>query len=241
MKIKKMLSKKLLPLKKYILLFTLVFLVAVSCHQANKTEGSPYQKSEVPGSDFQNPDNLESAIDSLMKKHNVPGVSIALMKKGKVLPPKNYGIIQEGKTDKIDDQTVFSVGSVSKVANALIVLKLVDEGKLSLNENVNKYLKSWKVPPNEFTKNNPITLRHILSHTAGFSVHGFADYNPGEKIPTSLQILNGEKPAKSAKVKVIFAPGSRFKYSGGGTTVAQQIIMDVTGMPYEKGGGKDLI
>ena len=231
-------KQDLLSMKKYILLCIFTFLVTVSCQHASEIEGSDYSQQRTPASDLRERDSLDSAIDSLMTKHNVPGISIALMRKGKALPPKNYGIIQKGKTDKINDQTVFSVGSVSKVANAIIILKLVDEDKLDLDEDVNKYLKSWKIPANNFTENNPITLRQILSHTAGFSVHGFADYYPDEKTPNTVQILNGAKPAKSNKVEVIFAPGSRFKYSGGGITVAQQIIEDVTGMPYEKAAAR---
>ena len=227
-------------MKKYILLCVLVFLVAISCQQTSQIEGRNYQQPKATASDLRESDSLDSAVESLMKKHKVPGISIALMQKGKALTPRNYGIIQKGKTDKIDPQTMFSVGSVSKVANAIIVLKLVDEGKLDLDEDVNKYLKSWKIPSNEFTKDNPITLRQILSHTAGFSVHGFADYYPGEKLPTSIQILNGESFAKNAKVEVIFAPGSKFKYSGGGITVSQQIVADITGMPYEKSAAKIL-
>ena len=227
-------TKNLLLMKKHILLCILVFLVTLSCQQASITKGSNYQQPETFVRDLSKSDDLDKAIDSLMKKHKVPGVSIALMQKGKTLSSRNYGIIQKGKTDKIDYQTMFSVGSVSKVANAIIVLKLVDEGKLDLDEDVSKYLKSWKIPTNNFTKNNPITLRHILSHTAGFSVHGFADYYPREKIPTSIQTLNGEKPAKNKRIEVIFAPGSKFKYSGGGVTVAQQIVVDVTGISYEK-------
>lgn len=233
-------KQKLLSMKKYIFLCVLVFLVTVSCQQASKIEGSDYLQQKTPAPELRESDDLDKAVESLMQKHKVPSVSIALMQKGKTLSPRNYGIIQKGKTDKIDDQTVFSVGSVSKVANAIIVLKLMDEGKLDLDEDVNTYLKTWKIPANNFTKNNPITLRHILSHTAGFSVHGFADYYPGEKLPTPIQTLNGETPAKSGKVEVIFAPGSRFKYSGGGTTVAQQIVADVTGMPYEKAAAKIL-
>jgi len=233
-------KQKLASMKKYILLTVLVFLVTVSCQQASEIKGRDYSQQQDITRDVRERDGLDSAVESLMKKHSVPGVSVALMQKGKAVTPRNYGIVQKGKTDKIDPQTMFSVGSVSKVANAIIVLKLVDEGKLDLDEDVNTYLKSWKIPSNEFTKDNPITLRHILSHTAGFSVHGFADYYPGEKLPSPIQTLNGENPSKSGKVEVIFAPGSKFKYSGGGITVAQQIVADITGMPYEKAAAKIL-
>ena len=208
---------------------------ATSCQQATKAGVNAQKRG-----DAERFENIDSKVLALMKEHNVPGVSVALIKDGKPIQSRSYGIKQAGKTDVIDEKTVFSVGSVSKVANALVALKLVSDGKLDLDEDVNKYLKSWKVPASEFTKDNPITLRHLLSHTAGLSVHGFADYYPGETLPTPIQTLNGERPAKNGKVDVIFEPGSRFKYSGGGTTVVQQIIADVTGMPYEKATEKIL-
>ncbi len=186
----------------------------------------------------QTANNVSSKIDDkvteLMKKHNVPGVSIAIIKQGKLDSTKTFGVIQKGKSETINKDTMFSVGSISKVVNAVVTLKLVDDDKLKLDEDINKYLTKWKVEENEFTKDNPVTLRHILSHTAGFTVHGFADYLPEESIPNTLQILQGTSPAKSGRVYVNFPVGSRFRYSGGGSTVGQLIIEETTRLPYHK-------
>lgn len=179
-------------------------------------------------------DKLDISIEKLMKKHQVPGLSLAIIKNGRLRGTRNYGWIQEGQKEPINNETMFSVGSVSKVGNAILILKLVKDGKLDLDADVNQYLKDWKIEKNAYSKNNPVTLRKLLSHTAGLSVHGFDDFLPGEPLPTTLQILNGEGPAKNEKVKLIFPVGSQFKYSGGGTTVMQKIIEDVTGLPYHE-------
>src|ERR1700751_4596637 len=112
------------------------------------------------------------------------------------------------------------------------MLALVQEGKLSLDEDVNQKLKSWKVPENEFTREQKVTLRRLLSHSAGLTVHGFPGYAVGEPIPTLAQIFSGEKPANTAPIRVDFVPGSKVRYSGGGITIVQQAIIDVTGKPY---------
>jgi CubicO group peptidase (beta-lactamase class C family) len=97
----------------------------------------------------------------------------------------------------------------------------------------NTYLKSWKFPYDTAKGKTPITLKHILSHTAGTSVHGFRGYAADEKLPTLLQILNGEAPANSQPIRSLFDAGTKVQYSGGGTTISQQMVMDVTGQGYD--------
>lgn len=185
-------------------------------------------------------DELDQAIEGLMQKYSIPGLSIAFMENGAPGSKRTYGLLQAGKDAHINDETVFSVGSVSKAINAILTLRLVHAGMLDLDKDVNHYLKSWKIEQGEFNKEQAVTLRHLLSHTAGLSVHGFADYYPDEKLPTTTQILRSEGPAKNSKVKLIFPVGTKFKYSGGGITVIQQIIEDVTGLPYHKAASKFL-
>lgn len=214
--------------------FLLVFLivVSISCKQnnaSNKLQASSTGleiKSEIIN------DSLDITIKELMTKHSVPGVNVAIIKKGQLSYTRNYGVLQKGVAEEVNDETMFSMGSISKFVNAIIILKLVKEGKLNLDENVNNYLLQWKVKDNSYTEKKPVTLRGILSHTAGLSVHGFEDYLPEEPIPNTIQILNGEKPAKNSKVEVIYPVGSRFQYSGGGITICQKIIEDVTGLSY---------
>jgi CubicO group peptidase (beta-lactamase class C family) len=167
-----------------------------------------------------------------MEHYGVPGVSVAVIEDGEVLWAKGYGVKQAGSSDPIDTETVFSVGSVSKVGVAAITLRLVDERGLDLDRDVNGYLRRWQVPPNEFTAHEPVTLRRIMSHTAGLTVHGFGDYLPGEALPDIVEILDGTGPAKNPPVRVDRLPGSTSRYSGGGTMVEQLVIEDVTGLGF---------
>jgi CubicO group peptidase (beta-lactamase class C family) len=105
----------------------------------------------------------------------------------------------------------------------------VSQGKVALDTNVNQYLKSWQVPDNRFTATEKVTLRRIASHSAGLTVHGFPGYEPGSPVPTVVQVLNGVKPANTAPVRVDTTPGAIWRYSGGGTTIEQLVMMDVTG------------
>lgn len=173
-------------------------------------------------------------LESRMDNYGVAGVSVAVIEDGQVLWAKGYGVKQAGSPDPIDPGTVFSVGSVSKVATAVITLRLVDEGRLDLDRDVNEYLRRWQVPANDFTAREPVTLRRIMSHTAGLTVHGFADFQPGEELPGIVEILDGTSPAKNPPVRVDQLPGSAFRYSGGGTTVQQLVIEDVTGLTLEE-------
>lgn len=175
-----------------------------------------------------------------MKAYNVPGVSVAFIRNGTLDWAKGYGVLQVGKEDKIDTETMFSVGSVSKVGTAVLVLKLSQSGLIDIDNDVNKYLRSWKVKRNKYTIKKPVTLRAIMSHTAGLTVHGFADFMPNESLPTTVQILKGETPAKNYEVYVNIPVGSRFRYSGGGTTVQQLLVEDIINTRFHKAASKRL-
>ncbi|GAB3951714.1 hypothetical protein GCM10028805_32420 [Spirosoma harenae] len=171
-------------------------------------------------------------LEDRMRHYHVPGLSIALINEGRIEWAKSYGYLSSDSTQKADIQTIFQAASISKPITALAVLYLVQEGKLRLDEDVNTYLKTWKLKSNRFTTEKPITLRALLSHTAGLTVHGFRGYAAGETIPSTIQILNGEKPANSPPVVSDTIPGSRWSYSGGGYVLMQQLLEDVTGIPF---------
>jgi CubicO group peptidase (beta-lactamase class C family) len=167
-----------------------------------------------------------------MRVYGVPGLSIAVIHEGKLAWAKGYGWADTLRKVPVTTETLFSAGSVSKPVAALGALRLVESGKLGLDAPIDEYLKSWKTPQNEFTRQQPVTLRHLLSHTAGTTQHGFWGIQPGDTLPTVPQILNGERVAQSRRVDVDFVPGTQWRYSGGGTTVAQLAVMDVTSEPY---------
>ncbi len=174
-----------------------------------------------------------SHLAERMKQLHVPGVSVAVINHGEIEWAKGYGLADIHTRTPVTPETLFQAGSVSKPVAALAALKLVEEGKLNLDGDVNSQLKSWKVPENKFTKQHAVDLRGILSHTAGFTIHGFAGYVVGKPIPTLIQVLDGERPpANSRPVRVDKVPGKGFRYSGGGVTVMQQLVIDVTGQPF---------
>lgn len=173
--------------------------------------------------------NIRQRMDALA----IPGASVAVIDDGKIIWARAYGVTDLVTKAPVTTATRFQAGSISKPLAALGALSLVKEGKLSLDEDVNVKLKSWHVPENEFTQNEKVTLRRILSHTAGLTVHGFPGYVVGEKIPSVVQVLNGEPPANTPAIKVDVVPGSLPRYSGGGYTVMQQLVIDVTGEPFE--------
>jgi CubicO group peptidase (beta-lactamase class C family) len=171
-------------------------------------------------------------IADRMAFYKVPGLSVAVINNGAIEWARGYGVLEAGGGSAVTPETLFQAASISKPVAAAGALHLVEEGKLNLDEDVNKKLVSWKVPENDFTKEQKVTLRRLLSHSAGMTVHGFPGYASDAPLPTLSQILNGEKPANTAPVRVDAVPGSRWRYSGGGITVMQQMVIDVTGKPF---------
>ena len=167
-----------------------------------------------------------------MTNYKVPGVSIAVIQGGRIAWARGFGVKEAGKSDPVTPATLFQAASISKPVAATAMLRLVERGTLNLDTNVNKYLKSWKVPDNKFTTTEKVTLRRIVSHTAGLTVHGFPGYATTDAIPTVVQVLDGVKPANTDPVRVDTTPGAIERYSGGGTTIMQQLLVDVTGKPF---------
>ena len=178
----------------------------------------------------------EHATHTLVDRMNdlkVPCVSIAVIHQGKIEWARGFGVRSVGGPPVTAD-TMFQAGSISKPLAAMAALRLVQQGKLSLDNDVNTYLTSWKLPSDPITAGKPITLRELLTHTAGTTVHGFPGYASNEPIPTLVQVLNGEKPANTPAIRSEGAPGVNWKYSGGGYTIMQQVLIDVTKEPFPK-------
>jgi len=167
-----------------------------------------------------------------MAHYKTPGVSVAVINNGAVEWAKAYGVVEAGGARAVTTETMFQAASISKPVAAMGALRLVEQGKLSLDEDVNLKLKSWKTPENEFTKDQRVTLRRLVSHSAGLTVHGFRGYAAGEPVPTLTQALDGQKPANSAPIRVDTPPGGKWRYSGGGYNVMQQLVIDVSGKPF---------
>jgi CubicO group peptidase (beta-lactamase class C family) len=170
-------------------------------------------------------------IEKDLEEFKVPGVSWAVMDNGEIVDQGSAGVIEAGRDDPVTPDTLFQACSISKPVAVFALLRLVDRGLLDLDEDVNRRLTSWQIPPTGEWQ--PIvTLRQLASHSAGLTVPGFSGYARGAELPTPLQILDGVRPANTFGVHVDLVPGTQFRYSGGGTVVLQQLLEDVTGTPF---------
>ena len=165
-----------------------------------------------------------------MARLNVPGVSVAVIRGGKIAWAKGYGVTHANGAP-VTPQTLFQAASISKPVAAMAALKMVEAGQLELDADINTVLTSWKLPPGPSKR--PATLRQLLSHTAGTTVSGFRGYAAGAQVPTLQQVLEGAAPANSGPVRIEGMPGDAWNYSGGGYTVVQQAMIDRSGRPFD--------
>ncbi len=162
-----------------------------------------------------------------MAHHGIPGMSMAVIEDGRIAWARAYGVRQRDGISPVTPETLFQAASLSKSVSALGALVLVQQRRVDLDGDVRQWLRSWK-------PEQTISLRQLLSHTAGLTVSGFSGYERAARIPTVTQILNGDLPANSRAVRVASPPGTQVRYSGGGYVVVQQLIMDVTQLPFEE-------
>lgn len=176
----------------------------------------------------------DTALDLLdrMKQYHVPGVSIAIIDNYHVVFAKGYGVKEFGATKPVDSTTLFLAGSISKPVFTSGFLRLVEQRKLSLDTNVNAYLTSWHMPDTRFTAKDKVTLRRLLTHSAGLTVWGFPGYELGKPVPTVPQLLDSAGPTNTPPVRNDTFPGALWRYSGGGITIAQLVAMDVSKQPF---------
>ncbi len=218
-------------------LFTALFILFAFHFQAQEMisakiaeEQSKIETSLLPRMIIKGEPKPYSTLESKMKDLNVPGVSVAVARNGKLHWAKAYGIANTDTGSKVTTETLFQAGSISKPLAALAALTLVQEGKIDLDQDVNTYLTSWKIPDSEFTETEKVTLRRLLTHTAGTTVHGFPGYSDKDDFPSDIDVLSGK--GNTGKVEVDKTPGESWRYSGGGYTVMERMVEDVSGMDF---------
>jgi CubicO group peptidase (beta-lactamase class C family) len=220
-----------------IFLFLLLFGLALNSPASSVADDAVERRIErvvnglLPETSLQNQFGPKASLHDRMARFHTPGVSIAVVNNNQIEWARGFGVKEWGKSAPVTERTLFEAGSISKPIFALAVMRLAQEGRLDLDRDVNKYLKSWKVPANGAWQPQ-ITLRQILTHSAGLTVHGFPGYLRSEKIPTVVQVLNGDTPANTDPVRVNMLPGAHVRYSGGGTTVGQLLVTDLLGKPF---------
>ena len=218
-------------------LLTLLFLsLLFSCiDEAPKTE-SPNNKISEVETNLIPPVYIEGdstwTIEERMEHYGVPGVSIAVINEGAIAWVKTYGIMDKESKAPVTKNTLFQAASISKPVSAYGALKLVEQGKIDLDKDINSQLTSWELAENEFTTEKKVSLKNLLNHSAGTTVHGFLGYSPDLPVPTLIQVLNGTTPANSNAIVVDKTPEESFRYSGGGYNIVQQLMIDVEGKPF---------
>lgn len=171
-------------------------------------------------------------LQDRMRELQLPSISIAVISNGKLEWARAYGYADLESKTPATVKTLYQAASISKSLNAIAALRLVQERKIDLNADINQYLKSWKFPYDSLSGGKKISLGNLLSHTAGLTIHGFPGYGSTDKLPTVQQVLDGLPPANTKAVRSAFPPQTKVQYSGGGTTISQLIISDVSGMTY---------
>ncbi len=217
-------------MKKLLILLCLVGLLT-SCKNTPETTLETPDKTKLVESSLVPMVYIEGdstwTIEERMKHYGVPGVSIAVIDKNQIAWSKTYGVVDKETQEPVTKQTLFQAGSISKPVAAYGALKMVEQNKINLDKDVNTYLQSWKIPDSEFTKEKKVALKHLVSHSGGLTVHGFWGYSPDLPVPSLIEVLNGTEPANSPPIFVDKVPEESFRYSGGGYTIMQQMMIDI--------------
>ncbi len=202
------------------LMYLFVFLVPFALSAQEKPKSTEQFVSEI-----------DKKIPQLLNDFSVPGAAIAIIENGEIVLQKGYGFADIEKGVKVNTKTGFNIGSISKTIAAWGVMKLVVEGKIDLDAPAEKYLTRWHLPASAFDSDG-VTIRRLLSHTAGLSLHGYPGWSPSDTLPTIEESLDGKNNGPG-RVEIIMEPGTKYQYSGGGFTILQLIIEEVTGQKFE--------
>lgn len=172
-------------------------------------------------------------LGEVMQRGRVPGLSVAVVKDSQIHWAKAYGVADRASGRMVEPTTRFQAASISKPVTAMAAVRLAQDGRLDLDADVNTYLKSWKVPSSDLTRHQAVTPRALFGHTSGSDDgFGFPGYDPTAPRPTVPQILNGEPPSNVGNVLFARPPFQGYKYSGGGTTIMQLALTELTGKPF---------
>ena len=205
-------------MSKYFLTFFIAFLSSVSV--ANE---------RIDFSDIKQ--HLDVEIPKILEKHNAPGVALAIVEGDQIVGFRSYGFANIESQKEITESTMFNVGSISKLATAWGVMQLVEQGSIELDKPINQYLKRWKIPDSEFDVKK-VTLRNILSHTSGLSLGPYLGWDSPDNLSSIVESLKGDNNGSGA-VELMHEPDTRWSYSGGGYSVVQLLIEDVSGTTFE--------
>ncbi|WP_394173449.1 serine hydrolase domain-containing protein [Guptibacillus hwajinpoensis] len=174
-------------------------------------------------------------IPERMSHHKVAGLSMAFVRNRVIHSTETYGVLEYGTDRDVLPNSIFNACSISKFTTAMLVLKLVDQGMVSLDRDVNDYLKTWQLPTNQYNRHEKVTLRSLLCHQSGMTDPEGSFENlsaeQGPK-PTILEVLTGQTSYCNEPIKVTSKPFSAFHYSDAGFCCIEQILEDLAGKPF---------
>lgn len=175
-------------------------------------------------------ENERFSLAERMRHYRVPAVSVAVVQGCRIIEARAFGAAAPSR--RATTHTLFQAGSISKTFTAVAALRLVEQGFLSLDGDVRPRLTSWRLPDSPLLEGRSVTLRGLLSHTAGINQEGGLGYARQAPLPTLADILEGRPPANTPRIRVVSAPGAEWRYSGGGYYITQALMQDATGQPY---------
>lgn len=226
----------------YVVVTILLIFISCSQHKSNVDidERTHYVENNLfeftTNAGMFQPDSTQLAnpkrLTERMEYYKVPGVSISVINDYQIEWNKAFGIMDANTNDPVTTESIFEAASTSKFITAVLVLHFVQQGVIDLDQNVNNYLKSWRVPENEFTQKEKVTIRRLLTHEAGLPMTNFG-YDENIGIPTLINVLNGESPALNKPAIPEFIPGSQWQYSNVGYDVIQLLLEDVIGISFQ--------
>jgi len=211
-------------MKKMILLTSALALLLAGCGSVTNTNVVPNLETTIENSTKINA-NFSAELEAKMQAHNLKGFSMAVIENYKVVYSNQWGIKAAGSGELLDQNTAFSTASTAKVITALICVMMDEKGLINLDDPISNYLTRWSLPESDYTKNTPVTWKHLLSHMAVTTQHGFADFYEGDEIPTLIDSVEGRLPRyNNEPISFEFEPGTDWKYSGGGYTIIQMAL-----------------
>ncbi len=222
-------SRKIPHLLLTLMIFHLVF-VLISCETPKSRTRKRMRSVEsglLKAAVFKGTEPEKMKLEERMQYYKVPGVSIAVIYKNQIDWARAYGIKEAGQTEPVTTDSLFQAAAFSQPVTAMAAFQFVDKGQLSLDSDVNSHLISWKLPGNKITREKKVSLRDLLSHTAGLMPYEYKGYPRSESLPSLQQILDGQKPANSPSARIYALPGSQYAYSELGYAVLQQLLIDL--------------
>ncbi|MBO1256735.1 beta-lactamase family protein [Alteromonas sp. 5E99-2] len=183
---------------------------------------------------------LETNVPILMKKYYVPGMVVGILEEGKVAKYYYFGYSDLTTKQKVNKHTAFNLGSISKSVTAWGVMKLVEKGKIELDTPIQNYITRWQIPSSPYNPSG-VTVRRLLNHTSGLSQHAVPQYELNENVPSIEVSLSESANLGGEKVRLIYEPGEKWSYSGGGYTLLQLLIEEITGLPFSTYMEKEIL